>query len=919
MTAIYNGGTGVTTPLAGGTNEVQQLSEANTPAAGAFTLSFTYGTTQTTSAIAYNASSAIVQAALEALSNIGSGNVACTGGPLPGSNITVTFQNSLGSLDVSQLSPDSTFIKCNYATTTTGSPTQSESQRIAASPAPISGTFTLTFGGNTTSALAFDATAAQIDTALEALASIGAGQVACTGGPINSAPVVVTFGGTLASTNVATITSASSLLGAAATTTVATTTDGKAAVNERQQIYEAGVITGGTFTLSYGGQTTGALDYTATAADTQTALTGLSTIGSGNLVADSGALNALPINVEFQGTLAAQNLAEMTVTSNVVAGGFARGAQYLTYSNVEAPTDSRVVKRQILRNKFGDATVFYVDVETTDLTSTSFTSYKTDEELGKSVALQDANGNDLNVVRHAEPPNWKRVISNFLNRIFAGVNHVWPGEGTFTNGTKSVVGQDDELRSAYAGRAIYPQGTGNDIAYSIDSVNVNTQTLTNTANYAGTTANGVPFAIEAAAPEDVTFYFSELDDPESWNVLAGVSINRGEQDGRMTGLAPLVTSMLILFEHRTYKLTFSTSPLLSADPEFGGTGRILPASWRGCINNDCWQTADGEAYFLDNEGVYKFDGTNVEDFSQPIQTMFQSGSEWSIYWPASENFHCAYDAIDNTLRWFVVIGDGRYPKHAICWPIDRQHWWIEEYPVPITSSCYGKSGGREVVFYGTTARRIVEFTEDLDFVDVSANNNATLRGTVTSAAAYTLTDSAAAFPTGLSNIPITIVSGTGNRQQNIIVSNTGTKLTLLNPWRIAPDTTSVYQIGGIQWRWKSSQMRLAQGGSEIARGIEVTYTPTTRPGSVTFRKYADFDTAATPMETDTNSDGISTRTDSDEIVIDLTHTTGFVAQSGDSFFTGRGTHPRYTTIELEGVTNGERQKIKEVSVIGVET
>lgn len=39
------------------------------------------------------------------------------------------------------------------------------------------GTFTITFGGNTTSALDFDATAAQVQAALEALASIGAGNV----------------------------------------------------------------------------------------------------------------------------------------------------------------------------------------------------------------------------------------------------------------------------------------------------------------------------------------------------------------------------------------------------------------------------------------------------------------------------------------------------------------------------------------------------------------------------------------------------------------------------------------------------------------------------------------------------------------------------------------------------------------------
>ena len=43
------------------------------------------------------------------------------------------------------------------------------------------GTFTLTFSGNTTAPLAFNATAAQVQSALESLTSIGAGNVSVTG------------------------------------------------------------------------------------------------------------------------------------------------------------------------------------------------------------------------------------------------------------------------------------------------------------------------------------------------------------------------------------------------------------------------------------------------------------------------------------------------------------------------------------------------------------------------------------------------------------------------------------------------------------------------------------------------------------------------------------------------------------------
>lgn len=74
------------------------------------------------------------------------------------------------------------------------------------------GTFTITVdlmtngfpnaSPQTTSALAYDASAATIDTALEALSNVGAGDVTCAGGPINTTPVTLTWGGALANQSI---------------------------------------------------------------------------------------------------------------------------------------------------------------------------------------------------------------------------------------------------------------------------------------------------------------------------------------------------------------------------------------------------------------------------------------------------------------------------------------------------------------------------------------------------------------------------------------------------------------------------------------------------------------------------------------------------------------------------------------------
>jgi hypothetical protein len=105
---------------------------------------------------------------------------------------------------------------------------QNEVQRLVV--AATGGTFTLTYSGQTTSALAYNANAAAVQAALEALSNLAPADVVVSGGPGDSdgsTPYVLTFGGTLAETDVALITTNSgSLTGGAHSATVTTTTPG---------------------------------------------------------------------------------------------------------------------------------------------------------------------------------------------------------------------------------------------------------------------------------------------------------------------------------------------------------------------------------------------------------------------------------------------------------------------------------------------------------------------------------------------------------------------------------------------------------------------------------------------------------------------------------------------------------------------
>lgn len=82
--------------------------------------------------------------------------------------------------------------------------------------------FTLTYSGQTTASIDDQATDAEVQAALEALSNIAPGDVTVTGDP--GGPYTVTFGGTLADTNVAQMTATPT--GGTGTVTIATTTAG---------------------------------------------------------------------------------------------------------------------------------------------------------------------------------------------------------------------------------------------------------------------------------------------------------------------------------------------------------------------------------------------------------------------------------------------------------------------------------------------------------------------------------------------------------------------------------------------------------------------------------------------------------------------------------------------------------------------
>ncbi|MEI7702497.1 MAG: hypothetical protein WCK86_22075, partial [Planctomycetia bacterium] len=280
---------------------LQVLTAADTPTArGTFTLS--YGG-QTTPAITLSSSTATqatdMQTALRGLSTIGAGNVQVTydtTSTATAPRYNVVFTGSLAGVDAGSITASGTalsYASVQTRTVTPGTPAVNEQQTVTLNSGSASGTFRLSMTVNgrtyTTADLAFNATGSSIETALNTALGI-AGTVAVTSpGASGSNTFDITFSGALAGKDL-------SLL----------------------KIY-TDVVTptaGGSFTLSYGGQTTAAISLAGTtslqASQIQQALQSLSNIGTGNISVnyDTTSTNAdtAPRFLVTSGTISVENI-----------------------------------------------------------------------------------------------------------------------------------------------------------------------------------------------------------------------------------------------------------------------------------------------------------------------------------------------------------------------------------------------------------------------------------------------------------------------------------------------------------------------------------------------------------------------------------------------------------------------------------
>lgn len=99
-----------------------------------------------------------------------------------------------------------------------------EVQTVTITGTPTGGSFTLTYSGQTTAAVAYNAISSAVKSALVALSNIGSSDVTVTGGPGPGTPYVVTFASALGGANIAQMTATAGFTGGTSPAVAVTTT-----------------------------------------------------------------------------------------------------------------------------------------------------------------------------------------------------------------------------------------------------------------------------------------------------------------------------------------------------------------------------------------------------------------------------------------------------------------------------------------------------------------------------------------------------------------------------------------------------------------------------------------------------------------------------------------------------------------------
>lgn len=600
--------------------------------------------------------------------------------------------------------------------------------------------------------------------------------------------------------------------------------------------------------------------------------------------------------------------------------------QRINWSSIPTSSNTRITHVELYRSLVGTTAVVYL-VTTLAIGTTTYADTTTDATLGAASSLPITHPNgEANANQFTVPPNDRAVALMFNDRALYLVGVVYD-EGTVavTNGSAAVTGTGTSWTTAMAGRYLYR--TGDTRGYLISSV-ASATSLTLAENYAGVNGSGASYAIKLDPAKRVQLMFSSVWDAEEktgpeavhgGNVIS-VLENYPEPD-ELTGAFVLNGHCFVGLERHLFQLDFVRQPLID-------TSVYLFAD-RGLLNQRCWCIADDVAYVLDRRGAYSISGGQLKPLSDPIHDLFDGST---LDWSKSKWWHAQAWPMRHCVAFFVTFtGDTETrPMRALVYNYLLDAWWVEQYQWGLGGGCATVISGRERYLLGGEDDLVYLLHQGtLDGLD-STQETGTVRGTASASTSTTLTDATATFPSGVATslTPIVIYAGTGKGQvRRVTTRNSDTQLTISSAWTTNPDTTSKYQLGGVEWNARFCLLALPESRdwTEPKQAVQVTFAPTDNPSQLDVRKYFNHDTSPANNRLTRDTGGVVSYKQADpDAVVNLHRTqdvlanvTGLAVDNFSGMRTENADGPTWASVEFRGFQGVSPITIYDIALEGV--
>jgi hypothetical protein len=403
--------------------------------------------------------------------------------------------------------------------------------------------------------------------------------------------------------------------------------------------------------------------------------------------------------------------------------------------------------------------------------------------------------------------NYKFIMTS-KTRLFAfGVRIKTDGTVT-TNGTTAVVGVTTKWTKALEGSTFYcNNGTR---GYIILTVTDSTHIVLAEA-YTGANASGQSYTIEyddkrinwsaqhpiTAKPlfwSFPTLYYRILESSDATPIMGG----------------GMIEDRPVIFKQKShYLLTESGNDFLPTESNTkAGTcshWSIVPVPDNGGLlfvnmEGKLYLTSGIEAAYLGIDLTQTEDGINLT-YAETCQAVWYESKRWYVL-------------------IYLKLGSTT-PDRMLIYDYDNKQFVIWEIPANCIAIIESSESGQIVnkPWIGTIGGFIYKM--------MTGNNlgvsSGTVSGTTTSLGAATLTDTTASFYTtadGLKDVYLRRYTSVGVFiEQQKILSNTGTIITVDTNWTNGIQTGETYEVGGIDWSWKSKIFDFGQDASKVVENV----------------------------------------------------------------------------------------------------